>query len=312
MALCHLTAPLQLNPPSNLASCNFKAKTACLGDKAARLRSIGAGNGLNDLGDLVAGTNDALAGRVVDIGDVLVLELGAFPDLDLAAAAEDADAHSREQVVGSVGVQVDTAVEDGGGVLANSGTDEGLATGVLLDEGGHVVDDTSNGNESLTVLGVGDKVVPGDDGELLQGGAPVKDGALLVELLLELLDAALFNLVGAELLEVVGEAESLPDADGPLGRVILPPLDGVAVVGGELVVEVVVTLTEGDEGGDDVVAGRVAVVEGLVTEPVGEGVDAKGGLLDEPDTEDAAVDEAAEEVAPEEAAEERGEDEGGE
>lgn len=213
--------------------------------------------------------------------------------------------------MGGVGVQVDTAVEDGGGVLANGGGNEGLATGVLLDKVTDVVDDTGDGDEGLAVLlGVGDKVVPGDDGQLLEGNAPVEDGALLVELLLELLDAALFNLVGAELLEVVGETEELPQADGPLGGVVLPPLNGVAVVGRELVVEVVVALAESNKSGDDVVTGRVAVVKGLVAEPVGEGVDAKGGLLDEADAQDAGVDEAADPVAPAEAADEGGEGEG--
>ena len=48
-------------------------------------------------------------------------------------------------------------------------------------------------------------------------------------------------------------------------------------------VEVVVALAEGDECGQDVVAGGVAVVKGLVAEPVGQRVDAEGGLLDKED-----------------------------
>lgn len=70
-----------------------------------------------------------------------------------------------------------------------------------------------------------------------------------------------------------------------------------------------VSFAEGDEGGDDMVSGRVAVVEGLVTEPVGKGVDAEGGLLDEEDAEDAGIDESAHPVAPSETADERREDE---
>lgn len=157
--------------------------------------------------------------------------------------------------MGGVGVEVDTAVEDGSGVLADGGGDEGLATGVVLDEVGNVVDNTGDGNEGLAVLGLRDEVVPVDDGELLEGSTPVEGGALLVELLLELLDTALFDFVGAELLQVVGEAGELPQSNHPLGGVVLPPLNGVSVVRGELVVEVVVTLTESDEGSDDVVTG---------------------------------------------------------
>ena len=72
-----------------------------------------------DLGDLVTGSDDALTGGVVDVGHVLVLELSPLPDLDLAATAQDTDTHGREQVVGGVGVEVDTTVEDGSGVLAD-------------------------------------------------------------------------------------------------------------------------------------------------------------------------------------------------
>lgn len=70
-----------------------------------------------------------------------------------------------------------------------------------------------------------------------------------------------------------------------------------------------VAFTEGDQGSDDVVTRRVAVVKGLVAEPVSEGVDAEGGLLDEADTKDTTVDETAEEVAPEETTEQSREDE---
>ena len=86
------------------------------------------------------------------------------------------------------------------------------------------------------------------------------------------------------------------------------PLDSVTVVGGELVVEVVVALTESDKGGDDVVPGAVAVVEGLVAEPVGKGVDAEGSLLDEENAEDTGVDEATLPVVPEETSDSRRED----
>lgn len=275
-----------------------------------RLGGVSAGHGLRDLSDLGAGADDALALGVVHVGDVLVLELSALPDLDLATATQNAGTHGGQKVVGGVGVVVDTTVEDRGSVLANGGRDESLATGVILDEVGHIVDDTSNGNEGLAVLALLNKVVPADNGELLERGTPVESGTLPVELLLHLLNTALLNFVGTELLEVVGEAKVLPDTDGPLGGVVLVPLDGVTVVGGELVVEVVVSLAEGDEGSDNVITGRVAVVEGLVTEPVSQGVDAEGGLLNEADTEDTGVDVATNPVTPAEAADESGKNKG--
>ena len=74
-------------------------------------------------------------------------------------------------------------------------------------------------------------------------------------------------------------------------------------------VEVVVALTKSDKRSDDVVPGAVAVVEGLVTKPMGERVDAEGGLLDEEDTEDTSVDKAALPVIPQKSRDSRGEDE---
>jgi hypothetical protein len=50
------------------------------------------------------------------------------------------------------------------------------------------------------------------------------------------------------------QPELLAHPDEPLDQTVLVPLDHVAVVHGELVVEVVVPFTDGDEGGDEVVA----------------------------------------------------------
>jgi hypothetical protein len=298
------------NPGHSLnAPCKFLHAfvSVCLAQTTRHLCGTSAGGRLDDLGHLRASTHDAVACGVLN--EVLVLAVGALPDLDLHAAADDTNAHSGEKVVGGVGVVVDTAVEHGGGVLANTGLDHGLSTRVVVDEIGNIVDNTSDSDQATAVLSLVHVVVPLHDGELLKRNTPVKLGALLVKLLLLLLETALLNLVGAELLEVVGETHLLPHPDGPLGRVILVPLDSVAVVGGELVVEVVVALAESDKSGDDMVTRAVAVVEGLVAEPVGKGVDTEGGLLDEEDAEDTSVDEASEPVTPAETGNESGENE---
>ena len=59
-----------------------------------------------------------------------------------------------------------------------------------------------------------------------------------------------------------------------------------------------VTFSESDESGDNVITGGVAVIEWLITEPVGQGVDAEGGLLNEEDSEDSSVDESTHPVTP--------------
>ena len=108
------------------------------------------------------------------------------------------------------------------------------------------------------------------------------------------------------MLEVVGQAELLPHPDGPLGGVVLVPLNGIAVVRGEFVVEVVVAFAEGGKGSDHVITGGVAVIKGLLAQPVGKGVDTEGGLLDEEDAQDASVDEATPPVTPSETGNQHG------
>ena len=207
-----------------------------------------------------------------------------------------------------VGVVVDTAVEYGRSILSDTRRYESLSTWVLLDEVGHVMDNTSNCNESPAVLGFGLVGVPVYDGKLLKRNTPVESLSLLVELLLQLLETALLDFILLELLEVEGESELLPDPDRPLRWVILMPLDSIAVVRWEFVVEVVVTLSESDKSGNNVVARRVAVVEWLVTKPMGQGVDAEGSLLDEEDSENSSVDESTLPVSPSKTSDEARED----
>lgn len=61
-----------------------------------------------------------------------------------------------------------------------------------------------------------------------------------------------------------------------------------------------VTFAKCDKGGEDMVARGVAVIEGLVTKPVSERIDAEGGLLDEEDAKNACIDESTEPVVPSE------------
>lgn len=206
-------------------------------------------------------------------------------------------------------MQIHTAVEHSSGIFSNGRGNQGLATWVVFNEVAHIVDDTGDGDQSLAVLGLLDEVIPVNDRKLLQWHTPVKLAPLLIKLLLLLLQPALVNLILAESLEVGGETKLLPSPDTPLSGVILVPDDGVAVIRRELVVKVVVSFAKGDEGSDDVVSRAVAVIKRLLAKPVGETVDAEGGLLDNKHTQDSGVDEATEPVAPAKTGDEGGEDE---
>jgi len=93
--------------------------------------------------------------------------------------------------------------------------------------------------------------------------------------------------------------------DDPLGRIVLVEFDGVSVVGGEFVVEVVVALAKCQQGCEDAVAGGVLISERSNAPKVSKGVDHESVVVDEDLAEEASVEEAAPEVAPQAA------DEGG-
>lgn len=200
--------------------------------------------------------------------------------------------------MGSIAVHVDTTVEDRRGILAKSRADHGLATWMILDEIGDIVNDTGNRNQSTAILGLVDIIFPLHDGKLIERNTPIQLGTLLIQLLLKLLETTLFDFVAAELLEIISQAKLLPGPDGPFGGIILMPLNGISVVRGELVMEVVVSLTESNDGGDDMITRGVPVIEWLITEPVSQRVDAECCLLDEEDSENASVDEATHPVTP--------------
>ena len=122
--------------------------------------------------------------------------------------------------------------------------------------------------------------LPANDRELFIWRRPGKVILSLTELLELHGKLTLLDLVLREGLQVSSEAELEANPDEPLGRIVLIPLNGITVVHGELVVEVVVTLTDGNERSDEVITGSVLVVEGGLTEPVGQGVNAEGRLVE--------------------------------
>lgn len=246
------------------------------------------------------------------IGDnvlVLLFVLGRLPHLDLHAAPDDGDSHGGQQVVGGVGVSVDASVEHGGSVLADGAHDESLSTGVVFDKRGHVVHNAGNEHQ-ISGLGLLSELLKLDHGQLLDGDAPVEVASPLVELLLSLLHETLLDGVLREGLQIPGQADLLKGPDEPLGGVVLVPDERVSVVRGELVVEVVVALSKGDEGGEHVVSGGSSVVKGLLADPVRQRVDAERHLLHKSVSHDAGVHKAALPVAPAETTNKGGQNNG--
>ncbi len=123
--------------------------------------------------------------------------------------------------------------------------------------------------------------IPGDDGEVVRVHGPFDAVGLGLELLEFHGELTLLDFVLGESLEVGCQTEPLHGDDEPFRGVVLVPLDRVPVVHGELMMEVVVAFSDGDESGKEVVARGVLVVKGRVTEVMGERVDAERGMMDE-------------------------------
>ena len=150
---------------------------------------------------------------------------------------------------------------------------------MLVEERGNIVDEAGNEDEWALLrllldcntvsalktawLRCGDRRtrLPRDDGEVARFLWPLDRVLLSTKTLERLREHALLDLVLGEDLEVARKTKPGADPDEPLRRVVLVPLDRVAVVHGELVVEIVVALADGDERGDEVVARRVRVAQ---------------------------------------------------
>lgn len=188
-------------------------------------------------------------------------------------------------MVGGGGMLVDArfAVEAARRVSSNGTFNQADASRVLVDEMGQVVDKTINDDEALAKLAAFLELVHGDLRELTDW-AGIHDLALeLIKLLLFHQQLSFGDLVGRELTQVVSETEHRQAANKPFGRIVVEPANTVAVVVGVLVMEVVVTLSEGEESGDDVIAWGALVVVGVLAEVVGNRVDAEGGVVDKAD-----------------------------
>lgn len=199
---------------------------------------------------------------------------------EFESTAENTDTHHGEKVVGGVRMVINTSEECGGSVFANVLAQQMTTSRMFVHERRDIMNETGNEDERAG-LGLFLEAIPGDDGKIVGGSGPLEVLSLSLDLLELHGNLALADFVIGECLEMRCEAEERHGSDEPLGGVVLIPFDGITVVHGELMVEVVVTFTDGDESGEDVVTRSVLVIERRLSEPVSEGVYAKGGVMDE-------------------------------
>jgi len=207
--------------------------------------------------------------------------------LNFTSKLDNSYTHQAEQVTGRVRMIVHASVEGCGHVLADTHLGIFLTTGVLRHEIRDIINNTLEQDPLLViVLASVLEILKGQDWEIGNGSTPLKLGLLLHDLLLNHLKLTLTDLVIGEGLQVRGETKEGAGGDQPFGRVVLVEADRISVVLRELMVEVVVTLTESHEGSDEMVARCMTIIKRSLTEPVSERVDTEGGVVNENQTGD--------------------------
>jgi hypothetical protein len=89
------------------------------------------------------------------------------------------------------------------------------------------------------------------------------------------------NLIFWKPFQVPGEVDLLTEPDKPLRRVPVEPSDSIAVVDRKLMVEIVISLSPSDKCNEPAVSRRELARKRLVSNPVSEGIDTEGSLLDQ-------------------------------
>jgi hypothetical protein len=118
--------------------------------------------------------------------------------------------------------------------------------------------------------------LPANNGKLLR--SPRKNLLRLSQLLELHRKLTLLDFVLGEDFQVASETKKRAQTDEPFGGIVLIPLDGITIIHGELVVEIMVAFTNGRQGGNEVITRSVLIVERSLAKPVSEGVHAKGRL----------------------------------
>lgn len=67
----------------------------------------------------------------------------------------------------------------------------------------------------------------------------------------------------------------------PLRRVVLVPLDRISIIHGELMMEIMITFSDGDQGRNKMILGTVLVVEWRIPEIMRKRIDAEGAVVHE-------------------------------
>ena len=122
-------------------------------------------------------------------------------------------------------------------------------------------------------------LIPSVEGELIDRGAIVHVLLLFKETLFFHLDFSLQDLIGREGFDVGGEADGGAQLNQPLARIEMVPEDAIAVILGELVMVIVITLAARGNGRDPMVLWCVNIVVWRLAHVVRKAIDTEHGVV---------------------------------
>lgn len=175
---------------------------------------------------------------------------------------ENTNTHACQEIASTVRVVVNSTVELGGHILADTVADVLFTTRMVLDKVLHIIQDAFDQDPFLVFID--NKVlefIPGEHGQIFKTSAIGKLALDSSNLLFLHLDLALGHFVGGELLQIISETGKRKQLDEPLCGVVLIINNGIAIILREFVVEVVVSFTHGHKSSDPMVAWGVMIIE---------------------------------------------------
>jgi len=198
----------------------------------------------------------------------------------LHPSIEDTNAFHGKQVMSGVGVIIYAAKECSCRIFSDVLCQEMTTARVLVKKAADIVDIPTDEDE-WSILGLFLERFPGDNRKIIRILGP-DEGILLSSQAFQLHGQFAFaHFVIGERLKMGSEPNPLHHSDEPFGGVILIPFDSISEVHRELVMEVMITFTNGHESGDDVVARCMLVIKWRIPKPMSEGIDAESAMVNE-------------------------------
>jgi hypothetical protein len=96
----------------------------------------------------------------------------------------------------------------------------------------------------------------------------------------------------------------------PFGGIVLVKFDGISIIFGEFVMEIVVSFSQSQNGCDEGILGGMSISKSIISQSVSQAIHKESGVMDEAKSDDSSPEERADPVTPAKTSNNSWEDEG--